>query len=71
MTWEEYSAAVVAGAKEQLQGYSWYRGVCVDGLDWHFEKGSSVEDAIETAVDLTIIWDAPWDFVLALAAGES
>lgn len=56
MTLEEYRAAVLAGAKKELEKASWFSGVCMDDVN---EFYPDVNEGVIHAIINTHYWDDP------------
>lgn len=50
---------VITAAKEILQKYSWYSGVCVDNVPSDKEIELDFEEAVQGVVFETAMWDDP------------
>lgn len=56
-------------AKEKLKDKPWFEGVCIDNLPTEEECKENLEDAVNSIVFETCMWDAP-DFMECLAENE-
>jgi hypothetical protein len=55
ITQEEFRNRVAQLAREQLQHYSWFNGVCMDGI---MDRYPNLIEAVDHAVFETVYYDA-------------